>query len=68
MSAESKFSFRAWSNILPTKPPEALIEGILLRGRLGVIFAKPDHGKTFVGAWHVPFSRRLASFLRVEPS
>jgi AAA domain len=48
MSAETKFSFRAWSNMLPTKPPEALIEGILLRGRLGVIFAKPDNGKTFV--------------------
>ena len=48
MSAETKFSFRAWSNILPTKPPEALIEGILLRGRLGVIFAQPDNAKTFV--------------------
>src|SRR5262249_40479558 len=42
-----KFLFRAWSNILPTKPPEALIEGILLRGRIGVIFAQPEHGKTF---------------------
>ena len=48
MSAATKFSFRAWSNILPTKPPEALIEGVLLRGRLGVIFAQPDNGKTFV--------------------
>jgi len=47
VAAEAKFSFRAWSNILPTKPPEALIEGILLRGRLGVIFAQPDNGKTF---------------------
>jgi len=48
MGAEAKFSFRAWSNILPTKPPEALVEGVLLRGRLGVIFAQPDNGKTFV--------------------
>ena len=48
MSAESKFSFRSWSNVLPTKPPEAVIEGVLLQGPFGVIFAQPDNGKTFV--------------------
>ena len=48
MAAETKFRFRPWSNILPSKRPECVIEGVLLRGRLGVIFAQPETGKTFL--------------------
>ncbi len=48
MAAETKFRFRPWSNILPSKRPECVIEGVLLRGRLGVIFAQPENGKTFL--------------------